>query len=349
VNIIHRPGLIAALLSAIVGLYSMPLHAVQVDHLYEASVPVADQNPSSRGAALSEILKKVVTKVSGQSVLPSSLISQAGSIEHMVEQFGYDSRQENGVRQLQLWAKLSPDSVKRLIRDAQLPVWPEERPATLVWIGIEDTAGREVLAEGSANEAMSLIKQVAGERGLPIVLPIMDLQESSVINPDVLATMQAEAISLASEKYGTDYVLTGYLQRTDAGLWRGRWKLAGESERVVTTAPGPLDDIIHAGIDPLATRIATQFASYSYVDGEQYIDLAIDDINGAEDYARSLNYLQSLSVVSNVDVIGVEKQRVNFRLHTRADFASVLQVIGLGRVLYARDNIIDQLVFGLNP
>jgi hypothetical protein len=349
VNIIHRPGLIAVLLSAIFGMYAMPLLAVQVDHLYEASVPVADQNPSSRVAALREILKKVVTKVSGQSVLPASLIREAGSIEHMVEQFGYDSKQENGGRQLQLWAKLNPDSVKRLIRDAQLPVWPEERPATLVWIGIEDSAGREVLAEGSKNETMSLLQEVATERGLPIVLPIMDLQESSVITPDVLAAMQAEVITLASEKYGTDYVLTGYLQRTDAGLWRGRWKLAGEGERLVTTAPGPLADIIHAGIDPLATRIASQFASYSYVDGEQYIDLAIDDINGAEDYARSLNYLRSLSVVSNVDVIGVDKQRVNFRLHTRADLASVMQVIGLGRVLYARDNIIDQLVFGLNP
>ena len=344
-----RKGALATLL-LVVMLASSNLQAVQVNNLYEASVPVASQSPSSRVAGLKDILRKIVIKVSGLSTVSASSLKQAGSIEHMVEQFGYDSKETNtGKRQLYLWARLNPTSVKRLVRDLGLPVWPEERPATLIWIGIEEVGGQQVLAEGGEHESLTLLREAAGERGLPLVLPIMDLQESSIINPNVIAAMQTESLAASSEKYGAAYVLAGYLQRGEDNLWSGRWKVLGETEKTVTTAPGTLSDVIQAGINPLATRIAGQFASYSFTDGEQYIDLAIDDINGAEDYARSLKYLQSLSVVSNVDVIGVDKQKVDFRLHTRADMASVLQVIGLGRVLYARENVIDQLVFGLNP
>jgi len=325
-------------------------NAVHVDNLYEAAVPVKDQNPSSRAAALEDILRKVIIKVTGQNVAPAGLFQRPLQIEHMVQQFGYESRQQSVTArpELHLWAKLDPTGVKQLIRQAALPIWPEERPATLVWLAIDDKAGRLIVAEDSDHEAVSQLHQAANQRGLPIILPLMDLQESSVVDFDSIVTMQPDQLRLPSEKYGSQQVLVGHIQNVEGSHWRGRWKLLGEGEEVTTTPAGPLSDVLQAGINPLASRIAQQFSSYSYVDSEQYIDLAVDDINGAADYAHSLKYLQSLSLVSQVDVVGVEKQMVNFRLHTRADLAAVLKVIDLGRVLYPRDTI-DRLVFGLNP
>ena len=52
--------------------------------------------------------------------------------------------------------------VKGLVRQAQLPIWPEERPETLVWIAIEDVVGKQVLAEGGAHRAAERL-----ERGGP--------------------------------------------------------------------------------------------------------------------------------------------------------------------------------------
>jgi hypothetical protein len=320
------------------------------DQLYEAAVPVKNQSPATRAAALKEVLRSVAIKVTGLDVIPNSFFQQPLRLEDLVQQFGYESRQRTqaGRPQLQLWAKLDAVGVKQLIRQAGLPIWPEERPATLVWLAVEDPAGRQILAEGSEHPALTLLNELAERRGLPVVLPLMDLQESSLVDFDVVSAMQLEPLVSPSDKYGSHYVLVGHLQMLEKGLWRGRWKLIGENEQVSTTPAGPLSDVLAAGINPLASRIAQQFSSLSYVDSEQYIDLSIDDINGAADYARSLKYLQSLSLISQVDVVGADQQMVNFRLHTKADMASVLQVIGLGRVLYARDTI-DQLVFGLNP
>jgi hypothetical protein len=325
-------------------------YAIHVDNLYEAAVPVADQNPSTRAAALKDVLREVIVKVTGQSVVPASLFQQSLRIEHMVEQFGYESRQKSPTapRRLHLWAKLNPTGVKQLIRQAGLPIWPEERPETLIWMAIEDNAGRLIMAEDSSHKAVDQLHQAANQRGLPIILPLMDLQESSMVNFDAIAAMQLDQLQLPSAKYASQHVLVGHIQQVEGDHWRGRWRLLGDGEQVITTSPGPLSDVIQAGVNPLASRIAQQFSSYSYVDSEQYIDLAVDDINGAADYAHSLKYLQSLSLVSQVDVVGVEKRMVNFRLHTRADLAAVLKVIDLGRVLYARDTV-DRLVFGLNP
>jgi len=324
-------------------------HAIRVTNLYEATVPVKNQTPSARAAALQDVLRQIVIKVTGQSVLPASMSRQSSQIQHMVEQFGYESRQKTATARPKLYlrAKLNSTRVKQLIREAGLPIWPEERPATLVWLAIDDDSGRQIMAEDSSHKAIALLQKTADKRGLPIVLPLMDLQESSVVGFEVIAAMQPEALQPPSEKYASQHVLIGHIQQVDGGLWRGRWKSI-DNEQLTTTPAGPLSDAIAAGINPLATRIARQFSSHIYVDSEQYMDLVVDDVRGATDYAHSLTYLQSLSLVSQVDVVGVDQQGVNFRLHTRADLAAILQVIELGHVLYARDTI-DQLVFGLNP
>jgi len=331
-------------------MFSSQGYAIHVDNLYEAAVPVKDQTPASRVTALKDVLRKVIIKVTGQNVVPAGLFQQPLQIQHMVQQFGYESRQQSPTArpELHLWAKLNPTGVKQLIRQTGLPIWPEERPETLVWLAIDDKVGRLIMAEDSDHEAVDQLHRAANHRGLPIILPLMDLQESSVVDFDGIASMQLDPLQLPSEKYGSQQVLVGHIQYIEGSHWRGRWKLLGEGEQVVTTPAGPLSDVVQAGIDPLASRIAQQFSSYSYVDSEQYIDLSVDDINGAADYAHSLKYLQSLSLVSQVDVVGVENKMVNFRLHTRADLAAVLKVIDLGRVLYPRDTV-DRLVFGLNP
>ena len=345
----HHPLQLFILLSTLL-LLVYPAHAVRMQNLYEAAVPVADQSPDTRKAALREILRSVVVKVTGQGVIPNSFFQPPPRMDNLVEQFGYESRsvENNNQRQLYLWSRLNPVRVKQLIRQAGLPIWPEERPATLVWLAVDDTADRQILAEGDEHIVLDSLQLAAEHRGLPIVLPLMDLEESSMVEYESIAAMQMDPLRIPSGKYASHHVLVGHIQRVDKGLWRARWKLMGEDEQVITTPVGPLADIVASGINPLASRIAGQFSSVTYIDSEQYIDLAIDDINGAADYARSLNYLESLSLVSQVDVVGVQDRKVNFRLHTKADLASVLQVIDLGRVLYARDTI-DQLVFGLNP
>jgi len=350
-----RRPLIFTIFVFIVLLFSLqPAHAVKVDKLYEAFAPVSSRAAQQRPAALREILRRIVVKVSGQNVLPSGFASST-QIEALPEQFGYESRKVPGHAGLHLWARLNAAGMNRLIRDAGLPIWPVERPATLLWLAIQDKT-EEVLGEDSEHEVMAGINVLAGQRGIPVIYPIMDLTESSKVDYGKVALLDAALLSAVSEKYASQYQLIGHIQRVSKKRWRARWRIVGgsvaensaNSQPVIVTPTGPLSDVLAAAINPLASRIARQFSSFSRQGSAQYIDITLDDVNGAEDYVRSLKYLESLSPVSKVDVLSVDGKKINFRLHTRVDMASLLQVISLGRVLYARDAI-DQLVFGLSP
>lgn len=327
---------------------ALPVYAVKVEGLYEAMVPVASQNAALRKIALRDVLRAVVVKVSGKTDLPTYFDDQGLSVEHMVEQFGYNTKMLDGERQMHLWARLNPQLVRQVIRDQGLPIWPVERPVTLVWLAIEDNENRQILAEGSQHDVLSQLQLEAERRGLPLTLPVMDLSESAVVDYLQVASLDAQALQEVSERYASQYLLIGHLQHYGDGQWSARWSMNGSP--IVTQLPQQaiLQDAIRSGIDPLATTIAEQFSSFSRSDNPQYLDVIVDDIASPADYARSLKYLRSLSLINRVDVVRLSPQGMHFRLHTRADIAAVLQVIGIGRVLYARDTI-DQLIFGLNP
>ena len=321
--------------------------AACVTGLYEAMVPVTDQNPSLRNMALREVLRAVVTGVSGRSDLPVYFYDNSLAVGHLVEQFGYESVEENGERRLFLWARLNPEGVQRIIRDQGLPVWPEERPATLIWLAVEDETGHRVIAEGSDHKVVTALGKIAEQRGLPIIMPLMDLSESVYIDFTLIANMEMGVLAGASERYASQYVLVGHLSSQD-GLWQGRWQMAGEEQPTVVMPTDSLENALLVGVELLASGIAWQFSGFAPGDNPQYMEITIDDIQGAADYGRSLNYLRSLSLINQVDVVRIDQHGIHFRLHTRADIASVLRVIGIGRVLYARDTV-DELIFGLNP
>jgi len=334
------------LITVLLLLASNSIRAARVPGLYEATVPIASQSPSLHAPALREILRTVVTRITGRNHLPAYFHGDGLAAGPLVEQFGYESTEKGGERQLLLWARLNREGVKRMIREQGLPIWPEERPTTLVWLAIEDETGSQVIAEGSDHEAVTILREIAVRRGLPIIMPIMDLAESTYIDVNLIAGMEGQALIRASEKYASQYILIGLLQGQD-GFWQGHWQVAGGGQAAAVTA-GSLDDVIATGINPLVNRIAQQFSGFSSSDGLQYIDITVDDIRGAADYGRSLSYLRSLSLVSQVDVLRTGSRGMDFRLHTHADIASVLRVIGIDRFLYARDTV-DGFVFGLNP
>jgi hypothetical protein len=324
------------------------VQAAQVDGLYEAQVPVASQDAAERSKGLREAFRKVIMKASGQSSFYSDQADVLSRARDHVEQFGYRSREQDGKRQLLLWARFNPEGVRRAVRDAGLPVWPEERPSTLVWLAIEEGDDRMILAGDSEHVAQKTLNEIARERGLPIVLPLMDLTEQSTIQFQEVASLSPDRLQEQSQKYDSQYLLIGHIQSVQDGLWRGRWFIADDQQDVILTPPGTLADIIASGINPLANRIAREFASFAYVGSPQYLDIMVQDLNGANDYATTLKYLESLSLVTQVDVTRVEGRNAWFQVHTPADIAAFLQVIELGRVLYARDST-DQLVFGLTP
>ena len=64
-----------------------------------------------------------------------------------------------------------------------------------------------VIDSDTANKTQLLFKKYADERGLPLLIPIMDVTDMNQVNVNDIVTMSIPAIQAASKRYAADVLL----------------------------------------------------------------------------------------------------------------------------------------------
>src|SRR5438046_494087 len=110
------------------------------DWLYQAEVPVASQLPEVRNAVLPAALAQVIVKISGdsQALENPEIKSALQNADTWLQAFSYVPATEDQPRQL--IAHFSPKAVNKLLHNAEVAVWGENRPVILGWIAYEAPA-----------------------------------------------------------------------------------------------------------------------------------------------------------------------------------------------------------------
>src|SRR5687767_9930866 len=121
-----RLALAAALLAG-----ALPASAVPVRGLYEAAVPVRNQNPDLREPALREALAAVLVRVVGTRSLPVAAQDLLPRANSFVQGYGYESAGTG--RELRLRAQFDARAVEGALRAAGVSVWGVNRPAHIAW------------------------------------------------------------------------------------------------------------------------------------------------------------------------------------------------------------------------
>jgi len=319
--------------------------AVEVDGIYEAQVPVDTQSTQERSTAIRTALGQVLVKVSGSSEATS--ISGINDIldnaTHYVQQYRYRTvasdnagAGSSGSKALALWVRFDPDAIDRLLRGHGQTVWGRARPVALLWLAIQQHGQRELLSADSQRPAHRIVLSEANRRGLPLRLPLLDLQDQSAISPtDVWGDFQ-DTIMQASKRYQTEGVLVGRAYQSSDGQWHARWTLyQGQSHQSWQSKGGALAEALDPGIDHSADILSRRFAQASGGDTQRSILLKVDDIKNLAQYARTADYLSSLSPVSAVQPSVLRAGSAVFRLTIRGDRMGVVQAISLGHMLVA--------------
>ena len=172
-------------------LFSASAEAAIVDGLYEAEVLVQNQSKSEREQAMSSALTQVFKKVSGRSnvqTLPG-VADAISNADRFLQQYLY-----RGVGEAQYpipqaepgsqlaWFRFDENAVNRILRDNNVPVWGRTRPATLVWLAIEQDGSRYMLGSDSAEELRDVLEYEAQRQGMALVLPLLDLQDQRALS-----------------------------------------------------------------------------------------------------------------------------------------------------------------------
>jgi len=239
-----------------------------------------------------------------------------------------------------------PVALRSRLDAAGLPIWSEERPATLLWLAVDSGRGeRDILsaaAQGPAGvaplpgarksaltAARETLTTAAVERGLPMLLPLVDTEDLQVVTFAELWGDFSAPVLEASARYRADAVLIGRTQTLDPTARRVRWTLLFAGER--WDWQGTLTDGPERAADRFAERLA------SAADSLRELRVEVRNVSNLDAYGRVYSYLRELSSVERCDVEQVAAGRAVFRLSLRGDPDQLLRVVALRRVLVPVD------------
>lgn len=206
----------ARLFALCLSLCSLPTLAAQVDDLYQVREAVTSQQPEERSAALGRALETLLQRLTGdaKAVQSPGLEGVRQDPQQLVSQYVYEGGS--------LVVDFDPLTTENKLRQAGVPIWGANRPLILTWWLNSNAAGSNLVGDGQ--EASAPLRQAAQHRGLPLRLPLADLEEQLVATPENLAAGQPDALQPASERYAADALLAVNAREQD-GQWQAEWRL----------------------------------------------------------------------------------------------------------------------------
>lgn len=319
-------------------------YAIQVKGLYQAQIPVAGEGAQDRAQALRAALERVLIKVSGKRTAPLSPAIAAVLTDpgRLIDQYRYltlpaqtlPGQPAPSSPGRALWVRFDPAAIDRSLRAAQLPVWGRERPAVLLWLAVQDGTQRTLVGADNAGAVPTEVEQLARGRGLPLVLPLMDLEDQSRVQFGDVWNGYMDNLLEASRRYAAKVILVGQVQHETSGAWSSRWTFQQGGQQVQWASQGQAEaDVLAAGIDGAADTLASRFALAPSGYATSLAAVDVDGVTSLQDYVRVSRYLAALTSVVRVQPYQIDAASVGFQVDARGGWNYLAQEISLGHTL----------------
>ncbi|MDH5300644.1 MAG: DUF2066 domain-containing protein [Gammaproteobacteria bacterium] len=349
--------------------FSGALQATTLPNLYEVITTVPDQTNETRQLAISQAFDELLVRVTGDAgvVLRPELAKLRASAAQWVRQFSYErvtppapppsadgSKVAPPKPYLQLRAKFDEEPVNEALWKNKLPVWGKVRPSVLVWLAVQSDDRRFMMDPNDpSNELVQSLRSNSERRGVPLVMPMMDLEDQLNMNYATAWEGTDDQIMKASKRYAPEAVLVGRISNDGFGGWKVRWSLyqQGVPYHWSVADITNLTQVAAIGIDGVADNLAQRYAHVGEGESGAYW-LEITDVKSLQDYARVGRYLKSLAAVDGLELQSVIEDQLSFRVNVRGGIASLEQAISLGSTLKAtqKERFSDRvLVYSLQP
>lgn len=319
-------------------LFSVPyVHAVEIKGLFEVEVAALSQSREDRNAALREgmgiVLNRVMVgdDITQDATVKIALDNAAAYVDQYQYELNVDAKEGNPVRLMRV--AFNEDMLMELMRSSQLPIWNEMRDEVLVWLVVEQFSGRALLDVDHDVEIEQALQAAAKLKGVPILLPLMDLEEKQkVLVTDVLSAYP-EKLLQASERYDVAAILSGKLLK-QRRCWRSEWTLSFNNKIEQWTVPClDLEANLAVAFQGVYRPLSRFYAVKPDAAGMDTVMLKISGINGMTAETNIKSYLRKLPRVSSVKWVQVDQGQHVFQLKISGTRAALQEYIALGREL----------------
>lgn len=346
-----------------------PSQALQVQGLYSYQVAVANESEAERLRAFSEAFAAVIVKVTGtERALEEPSVARARSnAQSFVEAISYASETvpipppaaadatdaspgaapATGAASVatppiattreQRYVNVTFASalINELLTTAGVPIWDSNRPSVLVWMVIQEVNGdRRLLTTDGDPAVVNLIRQFGTERGLPVIFPVLDFEDRRSLPVESLWSLDAAAITAASERYGADSTLAGRMLITASGELVGLWQFIFQNQvSVFDGFDSDLQAYLHNPLERITNQLASYFAVVPVVTDQNFVRLRVDGVDDLRAYSGLLNYVRNLGLVRSVATAQLDGTRLELEVGLQGDAQQLLELIALDRDL----------------
>ncbi|PTB89785.1 hypothetical protein C9928_02160 [Pseudidiomarina aestuarii] len=336
-SMMHLKNCLTTLLIALLLLWSSSsMAAIELTQLYQQRIPVATQNANERTDALQTALKGTLLKVSGdtQALEHDAVRTALKNVRDYVVQYGYQQDE-----QLVLWVQFDAQKINRLLQQSGSGVWSNLRPLILVWLVSEnEQLQRELIGSSDESILTQQLRNAAQERGLPIRLPLLDLNDTMTVEVvDVWARFN-DRIQFASARYLPDGIVVARVYQADPTLQKGRWQAdwsldLGELKWRGEVFSDDRDEMGELIIAALTQELAQRYRIDSSIEQTNRWRLAVDGVDSLEKAIQVEQLLLSLPAVQAAQLVGYKQYRGEFELLLQTAPARIMQAIDLSKSL----------------
>lgn len=314
--------------------------ATEVADVYQYQMPVSSQTEQEKQALTPELLRRVILKVVGDRATLDvvDLSSVLNRSSDFVQQYQYVkiNKQQDVTQpdQLALAMTFNKPAVDRALSDIALPIWSESRPDVIVWLAVENNGRKVLLGSESESSLVTDVLYAAQNRALPVLLPLMDLQDQSQVRfGDVWAGF-SENVESASKRYGAAISVLAKLVIND-GVTKIEWRTSLNDRIETWSSRGDTTTAITAGINELTDRVSRQYTQVITTQFARNYQMQIADVDNYQDFARVMDYLEKRQYVSNIQLNTLALGVMDVTLSIKGDLGVFKQALAIDRVLKA--------------
>ena len=327
------------------GFFGQPF-AEPVQDVTTVVVPVADQSETTRAAAMATALIEVLPRLG--SVAAEAQLAAMADLQNYVIQYQYRIRPGLG---LSLVVEFNQQSLADLLQRQGGVVWGEERPLTYLWVAYLAADGtRGVIHSNSANEvtdslALKAVKTVGQRYAMPLRWP-EQAEDAVSAYPDIVVNLHDVLLTKAQQP-GVSGVVIAYLHEPIAGQWEGRCTLVrnGMSQPWSTTGDS-LSQTIDFGLRSLRDIYLSDVVKQPLAPEPRSLNLVVRGVVSLPAYVSVLRKLESHKEITQIQVLGMEGDRLVLRITVQAEPTALRQLLTTDRLLESLPGVLGSPEMG---
>ncbi len=333
-------------------------YAQSISDMYEVRVAIDNYEEGSLKQDLQHALAQILVKLTGNHKILETkpALKQIVDPTKYIERYQYDTVGEQDY----FIANFNSINLSELLQKYGLKIWSSNRPDFFAWVLIESDGKQEILSSEIQQEASSVLNHHAQQRGLPLLLPLMDFEDHRTLKIQDIVDGNKPVLLHATERYGPGAILVGQVSKTFENQWLSKWRvLLNHEEKTWETTYPDLTQALRNGLDEAIDFIATKGMYITVTEeveetapaetNEENFDLQVTHVLSLNDYSQVAAYLHKLDVINRLQMKEMSDGRVIFAVSAHGGKAAVINALNLGGLLVPTPSGDSGLIYQFIP